>query len=251
MTTNETQPIDVTDPAKTILGMLDSRTVPERFVHRCQCGVEVRDRGELCPECSEAESGKMRAMLLAAARGTLPAWTHARMGTGHDLGRYVDRRLLEGVRDWSAFGGLGLVLLGDTGTGKTTLAVAMMAFRLDQAKTADQVRVASGIRFVSVPELQLERDQQKLGTEGDGPLMRQAKASTLLVLDEVGFEHDPRAGIAPVVFDVAQWRYRRTLPTIVTSGLTELGLVSRYGDATKRRLTERAKVVTAFGVARG
>lgn len=218
--------------------------VPGPVVHRCKCGATLANRWELCSACAATELEELREMALTRSRRTLPPWPHARLGPA--LAKSVDQRLLEGARGWSALGGLGLVLLGDTGAGKTTLAVALVAHRLDHAKTPEQVRIASAIRFVSVPALQLERDQQKLGTE-DGPLMRWAKRAALLVLDEVGYEHQARTGLAPVVRDVAQARYDAALPTIVTSGLTEAGLVERYGEATKRRLCERAKVVTAFG----
>lgn len=214
-------------------------------VFRCRCGVEVTARLELCPKCAREDVETMREVVFGKALKSLPDMPHAVLGPS--LRRSVDVRLMAGVQGWSASSGEGLALLGTSGAGKTTLAVALARHRLTVAKTAAEVKIASSIRFVSTLELQLERDRLQLGTGDDGPLMRGALKSALLILDEVGFEHEPRSGVAPVVFTLMQARYNSGRPTIVTSGLTEVELASRYGDATKRRMCERSRVLVAFG----
>ncbi len=224
---------------------LSGQAMTGEVVHRCRCGVEVTARLSLCPNCSKEDVETMREVVFGKALRSLPDMPHAVLGPS--LRRSVDVRLMAGVQGWSASSGEGLALLGTSGAGKTTLAVALARHRLNVAKTAAEVKIASSIRFASALELQLERDRLQLSATDDGPLMRGALKSALLILDEVGFEHEPRAGIAPVVFTLMQARYNSGKPTIVTSGLNEKELATRYGDATKRRMCERARVVEAFG----
>ncbi len=218
------------------------------LVFRCRCGEVVPERLELCHDCAVVDAESMREIVLGKALRSLPAMPHAVLGPS--LRWSVDHRLLAGINQptpWSASSGEGLTLLGSTGAGKTTLVVALARHRLSIAKSAAEVKIAAGIRFVSAPELQLERDRLPLSATDDGPLMRSALKATLLILDEIGFEHEPRAGVAPVVSTLMQARYNAGLTTLPTSGLTEAGLAARYGDATKRRLCERNRVITAFG----
>lgn len=235
-----------------------SRTV----VHFCRCNnggapVVVANRGDLCPKCATAEAEELRAMVLAKARATLPRMAHATFGIGeagyYALGAYVQGPILKSSQTWRATEGTNLVLLGDTGCGKTTAAVAVARRILDSAKTPDQVRIAAGTRFVSVRELHRARAELASAgysaerVNGEAPAIAKAKRAVLLVLDEVGFEPEVRREQMPIVCDVVQDRYDAGLVTIVTSGLTELQLAHRYGEATKRRMTERARVVECFG----
>jgi hypothetical protein len=225
-------------------------------VHRCRCNEQVPERGDLCPKCAGDEAKELREMVLAKARRSLPAMAHAHLGNPR-IGDFVHADILAAVRTWRPLERDNLVLLGDTGCGKTTAAVAAARRILDLAKTPDAVRIAAGTRFASALDLHRARTEHaRKGfsaerEDDDPPVIAKAKGCELLVLDEVGFEPEPRAGELGVVLDVMQARYNgrggQRLPTIVTSGLTEQGLARRYGEATKRRITERARVVSCFG----
>lgn len=210
-------------------------------VHRCRCGERVGVRGELCSSCSAAERAELREMVLCKARRSLPPWERARFGRA-EIRECVHPRILEAARSWSIAGGLGLTLLGYTGAGKTTAALAIAHHRLETARTPEQVRFASGIRYAKAPTLAVARAEGELGKDEPAKL-KLAKSCALLILDEVGSEPDARKGEPGAVYEVLQARADRGLLSIVCAGFTEAELHSRYGDATKRRLTERSVVV--------
>ena len=82
----------------------------------------------------------------------------------------------------------------------------------------------------------MARQQHGLG-EGEPPIVRDAVAAPLLLLDDVGQE--VVAGTAAIAH-VIQHRYDHAKPTLVTSGLTVEQLLSRYGAGVVRRLVETA-----------
>ena len=76
---------------------------------------------------------------------------------------------------------------------------------------------------------------------GEPPVIDDAKRLPLAIIDEVG------AGDAAVLMAVANARYERGLPTVVTTGMTQRQVFARYGAALWRRLTEGAEVVDVHG----
>lgn len=111
----------------------------------------------------------------------------------------------------------GLVMLGPTGSGKTTAAVHLVRCFLARYE------VATSTMFTLASDL---------ADGGDAELDR-AKRVRLLVIDDLGKEHDPRNRI----FRVLDHRHTR-LPTIITSGIRPEDLDERFGGATVRRMFE-------------
>lgn len=240
------------DPAqaRAVMALLDNPDPAAPIVHRCRCGEQVPTRADLCGDCMRKEIEDLCAAALRKARASLPSMPHAHFGNPV-LASMVAPEMYQAARTWSVRDG-GLVLLGTTGMGKTTVAVAIARHRLDTAKTAEQVRIAAGIRFMSALDLHRARTEHARAgfsadrVNDDAPAIARAKTTSLLVLDEVGFEPAGRREEIGIVFDIAQARYNAGLPTIVTSGLSEADIAHRYGEATKRRLCERATVVSVF-----
>lgn len=127
-----------------------------------------------------------------------------------------------------------VLLTGNAGTGKTSLAVAMMRHIVDGGET--------GARFVGAYWLAKARLEHRLG-EGEAPLVATAMRAPVLVLDDVGIELDKTTAVHEVIYE----RHAREQRTIVTTGFGYRQLADRYGDGIARRLSERAVVIKCGG----
>lgn len=130
----------------------------------------------------------------------------------------IDERLLKFSVAWN--GDYGALLTGPTGCGKS-LAAATALRRI----TLDQPRYwAAWVRSDVYSRLAASRDHQ-----GD---IARVKSCHVVVLDELGYERFPEH-----VLELIGDRYDRNLPTIVTTGLEAEAFLTRYGDATARKVT--------------
>ena len=199
------------------------------------CEERVAERGDSCPSCRESYSRGLRRDHLQPAAESLPiGWEHA------DLSKLtrIDRRIATAARAWSRDRG-NLLLCGPTGAGKTTAAIAIGRRVVSQAEAralppADMA-FAAGLRFMSWLEI-VENDRgHRFGGGEDCPAMRVAKAATLLILDEVGFEDDARPVLLLRGLTDARGRDARKR-LIATTGRSREELVRRYDAAIVRKL---------------
>lgn len=204
----------------------------------CVCGAAVRFYRDVCPECQAAQRTADRRLRLGEAYRSLAGlpwafWSGSWVKTSHPT-------IVAELGQWTRAKG-NLVLSGPSGCGKTTGAVARARVILDNAiKQADPetFRFACGIRFASALDLATARKQWQLGN-GEPPEIEEAIDASLLILDELGFE--PQADTA--IPELADLRYRKNRLTITTSGLSEAELVSRYGEATIRKLIAQGRIL--------
>jgi hypothetical protein len=228
--------------------------------YRCECGnVRRWDNPEKCPVCPEKKHDSIsleeKQRSLAPVIRTIPsAMSWCRIGNS----KWEEKCPRKGnafARGWQRVSG-SAVLWGQTGTGKTITAVALMHRLIDHVLRNDVdrslLRFVAGMRFVSALDLALDRRKHPLG-KAEAPLIETAKRASLLVLDEVGYEiFDPSKDTA--LFEIANERYgKENKPTIMTTGLdfrlhapngdTPKGekwerFVDRYGEALWRRFYE-------------
>lgn len=211
----------------------------ERYV--CRCGAVI-DGIQECESCRD------RAAIdayLKPTRDSIPPHFRWAMGATEAtlLGRVkgsaeLVRRALANPPS------SGLLLLGDTGTGKTSLVVAML-----DAWVRAAPRERKGAMFVESGWLSRARARYRLGAD-EAPLVASCMAAPLLVLDDLGSEREDRDGC---IADVLWSRTNQDRPLWVTSGLASGdqapqafmdALARRYDGGFARRILETSKRVT-------
>jgi DNA replication protein DnaC len=186
----------------------------------------------------------------STVRGQLPNWQYAHFGNREWLAR-IDGAAVAAVRRWDPLGGVGLVLCGPTGSGKSSAIVARLRDTVAELATTlerggDLPRMPS-VRWTT--EEALMRDAYRW--ESDDDTIAWTKAQTrprVFIIDEVGFAGGDRApvGRTPALMALVNARYDAGAATSITTGLKPEELIARYGAALWRRLVERADVVDLF-----
>ncbi len=138
-----------------------------------------------------------------------------------------------------------VVLVGPTGAGKTSLAVAMFRAWLEQrVPLGERVSEADGQSlFVSAFKLNKARAQHPLG-QGEAPLIERACNATLVVIDDLGAETGLRDD---GVREVLHTRHEDARATWVTTFLTPPQTAAKYGGGIARRLSKDASHVLRLG----
>jgi hypothetical protein len=208
-----------------------------RFVCRT-CETPVNGATQ-CRECSGAE---WLAASMKPTTDSIPPRFQWAVNASHEL-------LLSRVRGSAALLARGitsppstnLLFTGETGAGKTSLAVAMLAAWVRAEPSARR-----GAVFVEASWLSRARARHKLG-QGECELVETCFAAPLLLLDDLGQEREDRDGC---ITDVVYKRSSLDLPTWVTCGLAgaDLGsfaehLSRRYDGGFVRRILETGKRV--------
>ena len=181
-------------------------------------------------ETTEAYERRRRAAVRERALRAIPA---AFAGlTAETVGSRVSDPATVGA-SLAAVNAHGIVWMGIAGSGKTSLACAMVAEWLGRHE---------GLVFVvSARKLATARSRHPLG-EGEPEPIARAMAADLLVLDDLGAETEtPTSGDA--IGDVIHERYDAARLTWVTTGISGDQILTRYGAGVHRRIFERAAVV--------
>lgn len=186
----------------------------------------------LCQPCVLAANQERREARMAQARACIPESFATFAPPADDKRRRNAGRISNGLAN-----GMGALLCGPAGSGKTTTTVIAIRHVLD---TFD-FEVASRIAWTSAYDLAKAPQEHRLGAQ-EAPLVRQAKEASILVLDELGSEQAKTTAVQEAIHE----RHIQGRPTIVTTWLDMPGIQERYGDGIARRLLERSLVI-AFG----
>lgn len=188
--------------------------------HRCfaGCGAIVQKGSDTCSACTKARIEAEHNDALRRAWSTVPELLRWASLSVPKMSAWVkDSAALNRAREISAdqiWRPL-ILLTGEPGAGKTTLACALMReWMLPGARRAASHRArdrAHKARFAAAHRLVRDRAESRLGDHVvDIDL---ARAASLLVLDEVGRGVDTHA----VIFDLLHERHDSGRPTIMTT----------------------------------
>lgn len=139
---------------------------------------------------------------------------------------------LEAVQQWLTSGKAWLVLLGGTGTGKTTAAAWAIGEVIRQKETAD-ARTASRLSRMS-------------GFDEGARELERLSGVTLLVVDDVGAEAQTAWG-AGLLSELLDNRHQGFKKTILTSNLGQEQFKARVGERMVDRIREDGRVVALGG----
>jgi DNA replication protein DnaC len=136
--------------------------------------------------------------------------------------------------------GDGLWLMGETGTGKTTLAMLVSKAALDRGRT---VAIYSLPRLLDV--LRRSYDEDSAITNSD--LLEQLAGVDLLHLDDVGAQRT-NAWVLEQLYSIVNARYEEEKSIVLTTNVVDRAeLAEQLGQRTVSRLTEMCRDVPVFG----
>lgn len=204
----------------------------------CRCGVELQFPG-LCDACGavppKADNADVAAMM-SDARSSIPCRYEA--ATFEDLAtlkKRVDPLGVEEmlrVRRWP----VGIALVGNLDSGKSTLAAAALRRIHDHAKTgADlaqvkQIGTCLWVSYLDVEEAWKRQDRYQ-ATEEDHRAWERLERAYRLVIDNVEEDrHNSPVG------KLVQRRFERERPTLVTTWMDEATAARSFGGGVAKRM---------------
>jgi len=191
----------------------------------------VTDNNEWAARTAVAEVEKW----WSTTKRPLPRWPWA----GSGAWRQRNPKAASILDEFDLASGVGRVLLGPTGCGKTSLALAAV-LRLRQ-RYLTQARAGETPEMISVlwlTERDLIEDERTTRWGREQPLFTAARRVDHLIIDEVGYQAGERQILA-----VLDARYGRGLPTTITSGRTRASFIGVYGAPSYRRAITNATLV--------
>lgn len=187
---------------------------------------------------------KDRATSLSFRCSQLEALAESKPSIETMLGWIKDSRLRVFAERFDPRKNGGAIVLGPTGCGKTVAALCMMVRCIVDAHMKAFEHDCS-VPFTSraehtTPPRWAAYDARDIGNavqrtplgEPEPAILRDAASASVLILEDLGWERNFHI---ESLIDVAAPRYRRQLPTIVTSGEKHDALRERYTDAVLRR----------------
>ena len=189
----------------------------------CQCAAEKRDREEA--ERREYERMSYMTMLRSEALRDIPA---AGWRFDHAVVTPQLAKAKEYAANWDSLkqDGIGLLLFGDVGTGKSYAAGCIANALIDRMES---------VLFVGMSDV-VNRMQGNFGSDR-GHYMKSLMRPDLLSLDDLGAERNTSFG-KERVFDVVDKRLLTGKPMIVTTNIP-LSVMKQAADLDDRRIFDR------------
>lgn len=234
---------DIAAKAKFIQGLPDVPTAHRKFPC-ARCGRDIGRSVWICDGCQVNEKRTVRDMQLLRARESVPIkFRTVRFGSpemasrvkGTQFAVAAARKALEGARSV-------VTIIGAAGSGKTTLACAMLAEVIEAGAdlncAGEVLERARFARFVDAVDLSQARQEHRLGAAAP-PIVLGAKNASLLVVDEFGRDDRKTLDVAKIVHD----REAAKRLTVVTTWMDQAQIAAAYDGGVSRRLFEKATVI--------
>jgi len=135
--------------------------------------------------------------------------------------------------------GMGILLSGNYGTMKSTMAVAVLRYHLEQGKAGLFVPMCSLIDNLFT--------MQKLNKEEWAKYEYKIRNTPLLVLDDLGSENTDQGWILAKVDSIITERYNKMRPIIITTNLSKADLKGTYSGRLFDRLRSTSKCIVFRG----
>ncbi len=135
--------------------------------------------------------------------------------------------------------GTGLLLAGNCGTMKSTMAVAVLRHQLERGKAGLFVPMCSLIDNLFT--------MQKLNKEEWAKYEFKIRITPLLVLDDLGSENTDQGWILSKVDSIVTERYNKMRPIIITTNLSKANLKGTYSGRLFDRLRSTSKSLVFRG----
>lgn len=224
---------------------LDDGPEAARRVFRCErCNRDIGKNTWICDTCLIVHRAELRDRTLATARATIPEKFRSASFHSLELQQWV-RASKAAIR--GAYNALKLpipiiTVVGAPGSGKTTLACAMLREVIDQAGKleCDEATLERGkrARFYEAYDLSVARKEHRLG--GGEPIdLADAKLASVLVVDELGRDDRSTSDVWKIIHD----REAERLLTIVTTWMSQGEIAAAYDGGIARRLFENATLI--------
>lgn len=139
--------------------------------------------------------------------------------------------------------GIGLIMLGDCGTLKTTFSIAIMRKLID-----DNAKNKASCYFIPMTNLMdMIFTMNNLNKEEAARFEKKIRSTKLLVIDDLGSENTDINWVKSKVDSIITERYNRMLPCIISSNLTFDELKNTYASRIIDRLRSSNKALIFCG----
>lgn len=216
-----------------------SRNIFGRIWSRCPtCEAERASEERAAAQAQERQAAEERHQRMLAS-ATIPARFIGRTFDNFVADTDEKRHALTLTRDFAenfaenSRRGLGLILAGKPGTGKSHLAGAVL-----QAVLSPHVRYVTCMDLIRMVRETWRRDSDK----SEQQVLRYLTELDLLVIDEIGAQYGTDSE-QNIVFDVLDGRYREVKPTILLTNQNTAGFKQFVGERTFDRLAETCRWV--------
>lgn len=205
-----------------------------------RCGAAPAEMGQVCWLCRRT----LRWHWLVRDIGIPPRFAWARLGASELAQRCGGANVVGQLAVAAYRCPRALALVGDSGSGKTSAAAALIVGAAAFDFAFDGVPAHT---YVFDSAIELAREASHIPTwQGEAARVTRAKEAGVLMLDEIGREDERQR---QTIVEIIHARHDAERPTWITTGLVRADLGGRYGGGVLRRLFEDAVVIRCTGSA--